>query len=371
MAGVPPPERQGLDRAQAVPPAEERFAREFDPRLLGRYMEIEGIQGNRVTGRILAPASGSIRGINALLREYGLVAFIGKSGEGHTLTYAYAPPRGRVKVWLHALLLGATVLTTLFVGALHAGVDPFARPLAILAGWPFALCIIAVLGSHELAHYLAARRLGVDATPPYFLPVPHPLTGTMGAFIRIRSPVPSRSALVRVGVAGPLVGFLVCLPVTVVGLVLSRAEVVAGRDVLALGTPPLFALLSGLIHGPLAAGQDVMLHPVALAGWLGMFVTALNLLPVGQLDGGHIAYALLGRHYRKFTLAMLGVLLAGGLLWPGWAFWALLIAVFGLRHPPPLDDVTPLGRADVALAVAGLVVFALTFIPVPFPASGF
>ncbi|MBM3315882.1 site-2 protease family protein, partial [candidate division WOR-3 bacterium] len=196
-------------------------------------------------------------------------------------------------------------------------------------------------------------------------------TGTMGAFIRIRSPVPSRSALVRVGVAGPLVGFLVCLPVTVVGLALSRVEVLAGREVLPLGTPLLFGLISGLVHGGLAPGTDIMLHPVAFAGWLGMFVTALNLLPVGQLDGGHVVYALLGRHYRTFTLVMLGLLLAGGLLWPGWAFWALLIAVFGLRHPPPLDDVTPLGRADIALALAALAVLALTFVPVPFPATAF
>uniref|UniRef100_A0A7C4C9V1 Site-2 protease family protein n=1 Tax=candidate division WOR-3 bacterium TaxID=2052148 RepID=A0A7C4C9V1_UNCW3 len=227
-----------------------------------------------------------------------------------------------------------------------------------------------ILGSHELAHYLVARRLGVDATLPYFLPIPHPFTGTMGAFIKMRSPVPSRSALVRVGIAGPLAGFAVAIPVSAIGLALSRQVAVGDEPVLRLGSPLVFELISRLVQGVPEPGFDVMLHPLAFAGWLGMFVTALNLLPVGQLDGGHIVYGVLGRRYRVFRWFVLGAVVLMGLFWPGWWFWALLVIVFGLRHPPPLDDVTRLDRQDRLLVVAAALLLALTLTPVPFPGVG-
>lgn len=345
-----------------------RSPEEFELRELARFMEISGIRMNRVVGRIHEPLPENIAAIQDLLGQYGMVGFVERDGDGHSVTCAARSEPGPVRWWLHGLLLVTTVLTTMFVGALHAGANPLAGPLSLIAGWPFSLGIILVLGSHELAHYLAARRLGVDATPPYFLPVPHPMTGTMGAFIRIKTPVPSRSALVRVGTAGPLVGFVVAIPVTVIGLALSHFEPLAGKNAIRLGSPLLFELISRLLHGPTPAGQDLMLHPVAFAGWLGMFVTALNLLPVGQLDGGHVAYALLGRYYRGFSYAVIGLLLAGGLVWLGWPFWAFLATVFGLRHPPPLDDVTSLSRTDIALAVAALLVMIFCFMPAPFPA---
>jgi membrane-associated protease RseP (regulator of RpoE activity) len=197
------------------------------------------------------------------------------------------------------------------------------------------------------------------------------MTGTMGAFIRITSPVPSRSALVRVGVAGPLAGFLVALPISYIGLALSQPVVKTATKGIELGSPLLFWLLSKLAHPGLGAEQDLMLHPMAFAGWLGLFVTALNLLPVGQLDGGHIAYAAFGRRWPRYSLAVIGLLLVLGFFWLGWPFWALLAVVFGLRHPPPLDDITPLSRTDRWLAAIALVLIVLTFTPTPFGAARF
>lgn len=337
----------------------------FDVCIISQYMEIDGVQGNRVIGRVREPVSENFRAIQAVLGRMNMIAYLGRTETGHVISYVPLQPRRPVRMWTHVLLLLATMLTTLFIGAIHAGANPLKRPSAIMRGWPFAFSLIAVLGTHELAHYFVARRLGVDATLPYFLPVPHPLTGTMGAFIKIRSPIPSRGALIRVGVAGPLAGFLVCVPVTIIGLLLSSVESVVGRNVLRLGTPLLFGFISKLIHGNIGAGFDVMLHPVAFAGWLGMFITGLNLLPAGQLDGGHVMYAIMGKRFRLFTVLILGVLVAGGLLWPGWTFWAVMIAAFGLRHPPPLDEITPLSRTEIVLALLAFLIFLLSFVPVP------
>ncbi len=337
-----------------------------------RYMAVAAVEGNRIVGRIYEPVAENLAELKKVFEEHGAVAYFEKRGDGHIVTYGYAPPRKPVRLWVNILLLLATIGTTLFVGTLHAGKDPFQNPYHLLSGIPFSLGLILILGTHELAHYLTARRLGVDATPPYFLPVPHPMTGTMGAFIKIRSPVPSRSALVRVGVAGPLAGFLVAIPVSIVGIALSTVrEVPAGAPLLRLGTPLIFEFISRIFHGALPAGTDVVLHPLAFAGWLGMFVTALNLLPVGQLDGGHIAYAILGKKYRLFSYFIIGGLLLMGFFWLGWPFWAFLATALGLKHPPPLDDITPLNRTDIVLAIAALVIMVLSFTPAPFPAAGF
>ncbi len=339
---------------------------------VARYMAIAQVSGPRIVGRIYEPVAENLERLKQVFEEHGALAYFSREGENHIITYGYPPPRQPVRIWVNIVLLVATIITTLFVGALHAGKNPLAHPVNLLSGLPFSLGLILILGSHELAHYLTARRLGVDATPPYFLPVPHPMTGTMGAFIKIRSPVPSRSALVRVGVAGPLVGFLVAIPVTILGLALSTVRAVpAGTGLLRLGSPLIFEIVSRIFHGTPPPGSDVVLHPLAFAGWLGMFVTALNLLPVGQLDGGHIAYALLGRRYRLFSYFVIAGLLLMGFLWLGWPFWAFLTTVLGLRHPPPLDDITPLDRTDIILAVVALLVLILTFTPAPFPGAGF
>lgn len=335
-------------------------------------MAISAIQGNRIIGRIYEPVLENIQALKEVFAQSGAVAYFEKSGEEHIVTYGYAPSRKPVRIWVNILLLVATIFTTLFVGALHAGKNPLQNPWHLFSGVPFSLGIILILGSHELAHYLTARRLGVDASLPYFLPVPHPMTGTMGAFIKIRSPVPSRSTLVKVGVAGPLSGFLVALPVSLIGLALSQVqEVPPDSSLLRLGSPLIFEIISKLFHSNPPPGSDVVLHPLAFAGWLGMFVTALNLLPVGQLDGGHIAYAILGKRYRLFTYFIIAGLLLLGFFWLGWLFWAFLATALGLRHPPPLDNITPLTKNDILLAVLALIVLMLTFTPAPFPGAGF
>jgi len=331
-------------------------------------MDVEGVPGNRITGRIREPLAENLAALKALFRDAGLLAYFERGPDGHVITYGYPTSRRQPRLWINVVLFVATIGTTLFVGAINRGGNPFHHVLDLVLGIPFSFSIILVLGSHELAHYLAARRLGVDATLPYFLPVPHPMTGTMGAFIRITSPVPSKGALVRVGVAGPLVGFLVALPVSFIGLALSKPVAVNAAPGIQLGSPLVFWFMSELLHPNLGPGMDLMLHPVAFAGWLGLFVTALNLLPVGQLDGGHIAYAVFGARWHRLGWVVLGALGLMGFFWLGWVFWAVLVLIFGLRHPPPLDDLTPLSRTDLVLAAAALVIIVLTFTPAPFGA---
>jgi membrane-associated protease RseP (regulator of RpoE activity) len=346
-------------------PAEPPFSR------LHRFMEVTGIQGNRIVGRVREPLADSIAGLRRLFADAGYTAYFERSGDEHVVVYGHVPRHPEPKVWVNVLLFVATVGTTLLVGALNRGGNPFQRPLDILLGLPFSVGIILVLGSHELAHYLTARKLGVEATLPYFLPVPHPMTGTMGAFIRITSPVPSKGALVRVGVAGPLVGFLVALPISVIGLALSRPVAVDTAQGIQLGSPLIFWLISELLHPNLGPGKDLLLHPLAFAGWLGLFVTALNLLPIGQLDGGHVAYAVFGRRWTRLSWIVIGLMVLLGFFWMGWPFWAVLSVLLGLRHPPPLDDITPLSRTERWLAVAALVLLVLTLTPAPFGAARF
>ncbi len=339
---------------------------------VSRYMKVEAIRGNKIWGKIYDPVPENMNELKRCFAQNGATVFFEKQGDGHLLTYGYYPQGKPVKLWVNLLLLVATILTTLFVGALHAGKDPFSDFRNIISGIPFSIGIIMILGSHELAHYLVARHYGVDVTPPYFLPVPHPMTGTMGAFIKIRSPVPSKTALVRVGVAGPLTGFLVAIPVTIIGLALSKVRLIPSDiPLLRLGSPLIFELISKVLHGAPPPGFDILLHPLAFAGWLGMFVTALNLLPVGQLDGGHIAYAVLGKRYRIFSVVVIVGLLGLGIFWMGWPFWAFIATILGLRHPPPLDNITPLDKVDFLLVLLALIILIVTFTPVPFPAAGF
>jgi hypothetical protein len=352
-----------------MPPDDEVVpeARSFTIDQLSRYMEIVGITGNRITGRIHDPVPENLAGLKEVFRAAGNIAYFERTPDGHSITFGYAPPKRKRRLWVNVLLFVLTIGTTLLVGSINRGGDPFKHPLdLLLLGWPFSLSIILVLGSHELAHFLTARRLGVEATLPYFLPVPHPMTGTMGAFIRINSPVPTKSALVRVGVSGPLVGFLVALPVCFIGLLLSRPVAVSASQGIQLGSPLIFWLFSELLHPRLGPGKDLLLHPVAFAGWLGLFVTALNLLPIGQLDGGHVAYAVFGKRWQKLSWIVIAALALMGFFWLGWLFWALLVVVLGLRHPPPLDDLTPLNKADWRLVAVAVLIIVLTLTPAPF-----
>jgi membrane-associated protease RseP (regulator of RpoE activity) len=271
---------------------------------------------------------------------------------------------------LHLVLFLTTVATTIIAGALQQGVNPFATPWLLYKGIPFSFTLLLILGTHEMGHYLVSRRHLLDVTLPYFIPAPpFPfIVGTFGAFIRIRSPIQDKRALLDVGCAGPLTGVIVAVPIIIAGLKLSTVKFLpqAGEGLI-LGEPLLFQFLSWLTLGPLPEHYHVILHPVAFAGWIGLLVTALNLIPVGQLDGGHVAYALFPEYHRYISLACLaGLVVCGLLLWQGWLMWALLLFLLGFRHPPPYLDWVPLDRRRRILGIITIVVLVLTFTPTPF-----
>lgn len=266
-----------------------------------------------------------------------------------------------------------TFVTTTMAGAIHAGVDPFTRPWEMGAGLSFSVPLLAILLAHEFGHFFAAKFHGVGVTPPLFIPAPPLLVGTFGAFIRLHGMPRTRRALFDVGAAGPWAGLLVSLPVVIAGLRRSQVrplDTMAGGGGLELGTSFLFDWLSRRVLGVDPDQVTILLHPTALAGWFGLFVTFLNLLPVGQLDGGHVVYALFGRRHQRIARIFLGVIFAMGFLgWQGWWLWCfLLLFVVKIDHPDTLDADTALDPVRRVLAWLTIVVFALTFMPVPLTA---
>jgi Zn-dependent protease len=319
----------------------------------------------------------------------------GPAGVELTLVRPIARPETE-RWWLHLLLGLLTLATTTLAGAYlqgheplrlaAAGIGPLVLPLpvaldpsAAAPGLFFSIPLLVVLLGHELGHYFAARRHGMDVSPPYFIPAPHwlNLIGTFGAFIRLRSVTMNRGVLMDVGAAGPLISFVLSLPLAVAGLAMSRELPLASsgpaREYLVLfGSQPVWlgGSLSFDLLSMLAApgGGSLLLHPFAFAGWLGLFVTALNLFPLAQLDGGHILYALMGPRQRWIGTAFLGVLLGLGFWWWGWWLWAMLILVIGkgsVRHPSVFDPTLPLPRRRAAVGWACIVIFLLTFVAFP------
>lgn len=294
--------------------------------------------------------------------------------------------RTRRPLWPALVLFLLTVLSTLTVGAEFAqsyaqNREPFSgdqNPFAMLAsafqhpsvlalGIPFSFTLLLVLLAHEMGHYFAGRYYGIDVSYPYFIPAPT-LFGTFGAFIRIRSPITTRRALFDVGLAGPVVGFIIAVPA--MAWAVAASKIVPGvqeNAAILFGTPPLMRLLIGFFH-PGVDPSWVLLHPVGRAAWVGLFATALNLLPAWQLDGGHIVYSLASRHHRRISLAIaLGLVALGISCWRGWALWGMLLLVLSLRfqHPPLLDRWEPLDPSRRAWAVVALVIFLLCFTPWP------
>lgn len=274
-------------------------------------------------------------------------------------------------VGIHLLLFAATFVTAVLAYALNFGdANPLADPRSLAVGVPYAVALLAILLAHELGHYLLARVHAVDATLPFFIPAP-PLffIGTLGAFIRMRSMPRDRRALFDIGAAGPWAGIAVAVPLLVVGLALSEVQPPAPSPggAFYLGESLLLRALMWLVLGVSDSDVTIVLHPIAMAGWVGLLVTALNLMPVGQLDGGHIVYAALGtRGHRAVsfgTMTALIVLAAGGA--SSWLVWAALLLVLGLRHPRIADDYTPLDPVRRWGAAASLLLFVLTFMPEP------
>lgn len=223
--------------------------------------------------------------------------------------------------------------------------------------------------AHELGHFFISRNYGVEVTLPLFIPFPLSPFGTLGAIIKMRGVMPNRKALFDVGIAGPLAGLMLTLPIIIIGLYLSRVVVISELEepVIPLGSSILFSLIEKIMFGNLPEGQDIILHPVAYAGWVGLFVTALNLLPIGQLDGGHIIYSLVGKKSKivyYLTLGALGLICI--FINPAWILLWCLLLLFGFKHPPTLDEITPLDKKRKFLGFFILIFFILSFTPVPF-----
>jgi membrane-associated protease RseP (regulator of RpoE activity) len=278
-------------------------------------------------------------------------------------------PQPRPAYGLALALFVATLGTTLLAGALMDGGNPFIHPADLVRGIPFSLTLMAILLTHEMGHYITSRHYGVRASLPYFIPAPPILfmIGTFGAFINMRSPILRRGPLLEIGAMGPIAGFVVAVVAVIAGLLQSSVQPENSLDGMKLGSPLLLQGLGVLLVDAPAEGYDLVLHPVAFAGWIGLFVTALNLLPIGQLDGGHITYALFGRRHKMISIiAVLGLAVLGVVGWPGWLVWGILGAMLGLRHPPVIDQSVPLNRRQRVIAWASVVIFVLTFTPVPF-----
>lgn len=238
---------------------------------------------------------------------------------------------------------------------------------SLLQGLMYSPAILLILLAHEMGHFLACRYYKVPATWPFFIPLPLPPFGTAGAVIRMKGFIPDKKALFDIGVAGPLMGLFFAIPAIAVGLKFSK--VIVGpfpSGMMMMGEPYLFKFLSWLIVGPLPANHDIMLHPIAYAGWVGLFVTALNLLPIGQLDGGHVVYAMTGRMYKFVsTLGFICLLFFGMFLFYGWLFALLLVFLIARKHPPTLNDDVPLNRGRIVLGIVVLIIFLVSFVPIP------
>ena len=288
-------------------------------------------------------------------------------------------PKFQDRVWRHAFLFLLTIGTTTLAGADHyygfitnlgARDLPVVLRDLLLPGFWYSGTILAILGCHEFGHYAACRYYDVDASLPFFLPAPLPLTGTLGAFIRIREPIPTKRMLFDIGIAGPIAGFLVALPALFIGLWMSRVvELPPGFTGVELGEPLLFQFASWLLWGSPPEGYSINLHPMAFGAWFGLLATALNLFPIGQLDGGHISYAVLGRKSSHVTLAMIFAAIVLTYFSPSWMVWTTLmigmLLIFGRHHPRTFDEDDPLDRQRIVFAIIALVMFVLCFTPAP------
>ncbi len=294
-------------------------------------------------------------------------------GGEHILYVQRSPPRRFRGIWVNVVLLAATLATTLIAGMIHwagyvGSADLFTLSNALFGGLFFTLPLMAILGTHEMGHFIVARRHKVAASLPFFIPAPPPIIfGTFGALISMREPIPNKKALLDIGMSGPLLGLAVALPVTLLGLYLNGLDPrLAGTNIggqLVVNLPFLYEAMLFAIPIP----DNALLHPTAFAGWVGFLVTGLNLLPAGQLDGGHVARALLGDKAKYLSYAAFAILLVlGFVFFFSWIILAFLVLFLGLRHPPPLNDITRLGVGRKLAGVGVLVLLVLSLHWIPF-----
>jgi membrane-associated protease RseP (regulator of RpoE activity) len=326
----------------------------------------------RWSGELLHPPARALELLETRFKPYGYTPFIRREKGA---TWVQATPLAAVgeqpRSIVNAVLFVLTVFSTVAAGCFVATgsipfltFNPFLWPGQLLEGLPFAVTLLAILGTHEFGHYFTARSYGASVSLPYFIPAPPPvfLFGTLGAVIRMRSPARDRNALFDIAVAGPLAGLIVAIPALWLGLRWSRLAVVPEGGGVTFGDSLLMHFMNYLVFGNVPEGMDVIVHPVALAGWVGLFVTALNLFPVGQLDGGRIAYALFGPGHRFVSIGTFFALLALGAVAESvnWIVFAgLVVLLIGFHHAPPLDDVTPLSPERYGVGVVCLVLLIL------------
>ena len=338
------------------------------------------LPGLAFSGRFLQDVDSCYDEIHDRFQSQGYTPLLRREkGQDHILAIEGIVDRPKTgNPLVNILLLVATIFTTLSAGASMMGysvVDslmmgsPLAVLQALLAGAPFAITLMGILGVHELGHYAAARLHGVRATLPYFIPIPFAL-GTLGAFIAIRSPMRDRRVLFDIGLAGPYAGLMAALPLLFLGLLLSSTDYVPlsfpGRTLENLGSSVLIQFVVDLV-ADIPDGQTITLHPVFFAAWLGLFLTGINLLPVGQLDGGHASYALLGRFAHGLALLVFLLLMLAGIFDAAnrtfWFVWAFFIMLGGLRHPPPMNDITSVGLLRKLIGLLTVLLFFLIFTP--------
>lgn len=378
-AGEPSEGKTALQLGAFAPP---KLPLEVEDKLGQFYtLEFEGVDGNVFVYKVKEIVESDFEKVLRELEELGYWAAL-KKRNGRTLLFVF--PAHEIKEsnpWLPWIFLIATILTTFMAGYYQAllyvsFLDKFGLPglrNPYLIALSFSVSVMAILGTHEMGHKIAAVYHGVKATVPYFIPFPN-LIGTMGALIRVKSPVPTRNAAIDLGTSGPIAGFLVAIPVSIIGMKLSvavpQSAVPPTEGGITLGGNLFFYLLGKYLF-PIPDGYVLYLHPVAIAGWVGILVTFLNLIPAAQLDGGHIARAFLSeKTHRYFTILLGFLLMAMGFLWIGWMIWAALILFMGsVGNPGALDEVTPISKKRIALAAVAVVIFILSATPVPFSAS--
>lgn len=383
--------------------------------LVNRIFKVDDVTAGTAKSPYLVRYRGQLRGesetaydqLSGWLKTYGVTPLFRLEQNRQTILLIPGLPTPKPSNPLINLILAIlTLISVIYTGATFSMQEPlpsdfFQAVLVIIAnGWPFGLSILAILGTHEFGHYLVGRYHGVHVTLPYFIPFPS-MFGTMGAFINMKEPPKNRKVLLDIGVAGPLAGLVVAIPILLIGLAMSKVtplHIVPGQGVQMEGNSILylaskFAIFGQLLPAPASFGStspilywlryfftatpfpmggvDVNLSSVAWAGWAGLLVTAMNLIPAGQLDGGHMLYVLIGRERaRRVWPFVLGALVLLGLFWVGWWLWAGLIFLLGRAYAEPLDQITPLDTRRKVLAVIALIVFLLTFSPVPLTLMG-